>query len=175
MDFKQNYFEIFQLPAEFRIDTELLAERYRQLQRKIHPDRFADASERDRRLSMQWATQINEAYTTLKASLPRAMYLLKLNGVDISNKQNAPVEPAFLMEQMALREDLDSISEGDDAIAQLDDFKAKVREVMARLENEFEANVEKNVDAAEQSVLKMQFMNKLMIAADQLEEKLLDY
>lgn len=175
MDFKQNYFEIFQLPAEFRIDTELLAERYRLLQRKIHPDRFADASERDRRLSMQWATQINEAYTTLKASLPRAAYLLKLNGVDLSNKQNAPVEPAFLMEQMTLREDLDSISEGDDAIAQLDDFKAKVRRVMARLENEFEANIEENVDAAEQSVLKMQFMNKLMIAADQLEEKLLDY
>lgn len=175
MDFKQNYFEIFQLPAEFQIDTELLAERYRQLQRKIHPDRFADASERDRRLSMQWATQINEAYTTLKASLPRAMYLLELNGVDMSNKQNAPVEPAFLMEQITLREDLDSISEGDDAIARLDDFKAKVRGVMARLENEFEANLEKNVDAAEQSVLKMQFMNKLMVAADQLEEKLLDY
>ncbi|MEX0942176.1 MAG: Fe-S protein assembly co-chaperone HscB [Pseudomonadales bacterium] len=175
MDFKQNYYEIFQLPAEFRIDTELLAQRYRQLQRKIHPDKYVDASEQDRRMSMQWATQVNEAYTTLKSSLPRAMYLLKLNGIDMGEKQNAPVEPAFLMEQIELREDLESIAEHEDALSQLDEFKAKVREVMERLESEFEVNIEKDLHAAEQSVLKMQFMNKLMIAAEQLEEKLLDY
>lgn len=175
MDFKQNYFEIFQLPQQFQVDQELLADRYRQLQRSVHPDKYAGASDRDRRLSMQWTTQINEAYSALKSPLPRAIYLLKLAGIDMAGRENAQVEPSFLMEQISLREDLDDIEEDDEALPKLDDFKARVSEVMASLEEEFTTEIERDTEGAAQVVLKMQFMNKLMHAANQLEEKLLDY
>ena len=175
MDFKQNYFEIFQLPAEFLIDTDELADRYRQLQRSIHPDKFAGASDRDRRMSMQWTTKVNEAYATLKKSLPRAIYLLKLNGVDMADKQNAPVDPSFLMQQMMLREALDEIGEDEEALTQLGEFRLKADEVLSSLEAEFDDSIATDIENAVQTVLKMQYMSKLILAADQLEEKLLDY
>jgi molecular chaperone HscB len=36
------------------------------MQGQVHPDRHAHLPETERRLSMQWATQVNEAYRTLK-------------------------------------------------------------------------------------------------------------
>ena len=45
---------------------------------------FAHAGDAERRLSMQWATQVNEAYQTLKNPLERAQYLLHLAGHDIA-------------------------------------------------------------------------------------------
>ncbi|MCB1692412.1 MAG: Fe-S protein assembly co-chaperone HscB [Pseudomonadales bacterium] len=175
MDFKQNYFEIFQLPVAFDVDLTTLGDRYRKAQGSVHPDKFAGASERDKRLSVQWATRINEAYGTLKSPLSRAVYLLTLSGVDMSAKANAPVDPGFLMEQMELREDLDAIEEGDDALERLDVFKRRVDEILAGLEQEFASTWQNDLDAAEQSVLKMQFITKLRDAAEHLEEKLLDY
>ncbi|HXK57292.1 MAG TPA: hypothetical protein PLZ16_11665 [Gammaproteobacteria bacterium] len=53
LDFSKNYFELFGLPVGYIIDKVQLAERYRELQRVVHPDRFANASEQEKRLSMQ--------------------------------------------------------------------------------------------------------------------------
>ena len=88
MDFNQNYFEIFQLPVSFDLDEDQLAARHRQLQSTVHPDKFVGATDHEKRLSLQWATQINSAYDTLRAPLPRAIYLLALKDVN-SNAQTA--------------------------------------------------------------------------------------
>jgi len=58
----QNYFELFSLPQQYALERAELDTRYRDLQRTVHPDRYASASDRERRLSMQQATHINEAY-----------------------------------------------------------------------------------------------------------------
>ena len=52
MDLTQNHFELFGLPVAFYIDAQKLEERYRELQRTLHPDRYANAGERERRLSV---------------------------------------------------------------------------------------------------------------------------
>ncbi|MES9845310.1 MAG: Fe-S protein assembly co-chaperone HscB, partial [Candidatus Sedimenticola sp. 6PFRAG5] len=83
LDFSKNYFELFGLPAGYIIDAEQLSGRYRELQRVVHPDRYANASDQERRLSMQGATRINEAFDTLKDPIQRARYLLSLNGIDV--------------------------------------------------------------------------------------------
>ena len=65
MDTIPSHFEIFDLPSSFEVDVDLLERRYRDLQRSVHPDRFANAGERERLRSVQQATLINEAYRTL--------------------------------------------------------------------------------------------------------------
>ena len=64
MALTQNHFELFGLPVAFDVDVHQLAERYRQLQRASHPDRYANASDRERRLSIQHAAQVNDAFQT---------------------------------------------------------------------------------------------------------------
>ena len=53
LDFSKNYFALFELPEHYDLDTADLAERYRELQRVVHPDRYANASEQERRLAVQ--------------------------------------------------------------------------------------------------------------------------
>jgi len=115
MNLNQNHFELFKLPRQFAVDAAVLDARYRELQREVHPDRFATASDAERRLSMQMATQVNEAYRTLKAPLPRARYLLELAGVDIEAETNTAMPADFLMEQMEWREGLEEAGRLGDA------------------------------------------------------------
>jgi molecular chaperone HscB len=61
-----NYFDVFNLPIQFDVDMDKLSAHYRELQRTIHPDKYVNASDRDRRLAIEKATQINDAFETLK-------------------------------------------------------------------------------------------------------------
>ena len=72
-DFSQDYFSLFGLPRAYRIDAATLDRAYHALQGRVHPDRHAHLPETERRLSMQWATQVNEAYRTLKTPLLRKL------------------------------------------------------------------------------------------------------
>jgi molecular chaperone HscB len=104
MDPRTDHFSLFGLNRAFRLVLSDLDSRYRDIQAQVHPDRFANASDAERRLSMQWATHANEAYQTLKKPLERAKYLLHLAGHDIQAENNTAMPTDFLMEQMEWRE-----------------------------------------------------------------------
>lgn len=173
MDFKQNYFEIFGLPVTFQVDINLLADRYLEMQKEVHPDNFSSSTDQEKRLSMQWATVVNTANETLRSPLRRAIYLLDLHGRKIA--ANPVLPPAFLMQQIELRERLEEIEEATNALEELDEFKADLQQSMKTVEQDFDKAFGVDNLAAEQAVYGLQFMNKLLVAANQLEEKLLDY
>ena len=47
------HFALFDLQPAFRLDLDQLAARYRELARSVHPDRFADADEREQRAALE--------------------------------------------------------------------------------------------------------------------------
>jgi len=122
----QNHFELFQLPARFEVDTNALDAAYREVQGRVHPDRFVNATDAEKRVAMQWATRANEAYQTLKNPQKRAQYLIELNGVDLQTESNTAMPMAFLMQQMEWREALGDARAAKDASA-LDALDAQVR------------------------------------------------
>jgi molecular chaperone HscB len=102
----QNHFELFQLAQRFEIDAAALDTAYREVQGRVHPDRFASAPDAERRVAMQWATRANEAYQVLRNPFKRAAYLCELNGVDLEVESNTAMPRDFLMLQMEWREQL---------------------------------------------------------------------
>jgi molecular chaperone HscB len=103
----KNHFELFQMPVKFEIDAQQLDAAYREIQGRVHPDKFVTATDAEKRVAMQWATRANEAYQTLKNPLKRAMYLCEMNGVDLATESNTNMPTAFLMQQIEWREALD--------------------------------------------------------------------
>ena len=89
-------FAVLGLPVGFELEVPLLEERYRALSRKLHPDRFARASSRERRFSLEQTTILNDAYRTLKDPVRRAEHVLRLHGVDASGEPGprVPGQPA---------------------------------------------------------------------------------
>lgn len=142
MNLSENHFELFGLPARFRLDQAKLDSRYRELQREVHPDRFAAAPESEQRVSMQLSTRVNEAYQTLKSPLGRAGYLLQLQGFDPEFETNTAMPAGFLGEQLELREALEEAVEAGDArrLATLSDRLRRQRDsLLAKLETELDA------------------------------------
>lgn len=55
------HYALFDLQPSFRLDLDKLATRYRELAREVHPDRFADASEREQRIALEKSAALNDA------------------------------------------------------------------------------------------------------------------
>ena len=49
----QNHFALFNLPAEFALDSVQLDAAYREVQNKVHPDKFVSAPDAEKRVAMQ--------------------------------------------------------------------------------------------------------------------------
>ncbi len=110
----ENHFALFQMTPAFALDMAALDAAYRELQGRVHPDKFAAATDAEKRVAMQWATRANEAYQTLKNPLKRAAYLCELNGIDLGIESNTAMAPAFLMQQMTWREALENARDSRD-------------------------------------------------------------
>ena len=177
-DLSSNFFELFELPRSFSVDTDLLAKRYRELQRVVHPDRFASASDQEKRLSMQQATRLNEACQVLKDPLLRARYLLELSGVQWDDEQSTVTDSAFLMEQMVLRETLSEVRGKSDPLMEvgnfLDDVMSRIRVMTHCLEQQFQEENQDHLLQAKETVRKLQFLHKLKDEAEAVEADLED-
>jgi len=141
------------------VDPAALERGYREIQSRIHPDRFAASGEAERRASMQWTTRVNEAYRTLRSPVQRAKYLLELNGVDVAFETNTQMPTEFLMRQLELRE----------ALAQAKDPAAldRLREDVAREQASLVDRIGELIDtrqafeAAAGEVRKLMFLQRL--------------
>jgi molecular chaperone HscB len=87
-----------------KLDEAELDASFRALSRKLHPDRFAKASSRERRFSLEQTTLLNDAYRTLKDPARRAEHLLQLRGVKPMDDFKMP--PDFLEQALEDREQL---------------------------------------------------------------------
>ena len=161
-DFQQNYFQLFRLPESFRLDGARLEQQYHELQTQVHPDRFAHLPEAERRLSMQWATRVNEAYQTLRSPIGRARYLLSLRGVDTQEESNTAMPMDFLVQQMEWREAMEEARRAQD-MGELEQMEARVRQETQALHELLAARIddERNYHAAAEGVRKLKFLEKL--------------
>jgi molecular chaperone HscB len=158
----QNHFELFGLAPAFALEAEALERSYRDIQSKVHPDRFAHAGDAERRASLQWTTRVNEAYRTLKDPVQRAKHLLELRGVDVAFETNTAMPADFLVQQMALRESLEEAVEAKDA-ASLDSLRKGLIEEKRRLEKQLGESIDAKNDYAGAAglVRKLMFLHKL--------------
>ncbi|CAH8221469.1 co-chaperone HscB [Vibrio aestuarianus] len=169
-----NYFELFGLPSQFALDGSLLSSQFLALQKRFHPDNFATASERDRLLAVQKASQINDAYQVLKAPITRAEYLLAENGIELRGEHQTLQDPMFLMEQMELREELEDIASHPEAESALFDFESKVSKMYKQHLTLVEQQLNENQwSTAADTVRKLKFIAKLKHEIERVEERLL--
>ncbi|MFS2003741.1 Fe-S protein assembly co-chaperone HscB [Duganella sp. CT11-25] len=156
----QNHFELFNLPQQFAVDAGALDSAYRDVQSRVHPDKFVNATDAEKRVAMQWATRANEAYQTLKNPQKRAQYLCELNGVDLQTESNTSMPMAFLMQQMEWREELGDARAGkdSDALEALDkQLRGARKEQLAQIEQQINAD---DFHAAAQGVRALMFLEK---------------
>ncbi len=173
-----NYFQLFDIENSFDIDLQNLSSSYQALQKAVHPDKYAHASEQEQRIAVQKSAQINDAYQTLKNPLLRAEYILVERGVDMPNEQSSFSDTSFLMHQMELREMLEEIKFASDIDAALFEAQQVLATEFQQLSKTMQAQISENSEASNISACdnlrKLKFYQKLNVEVDRLEDSLLN-
>jgi len=175
IDFSQDYFALFGLPARYRFDLGSLEAAYRALQSEVHPDRFAAAHEAERRLALQSSARVNEAYRALKDPVARAQHLLSLRGIDVFSETETDLPVDFLERQLERREAVAEAKARRDTL-HLEALLAEARADTAALESELGVRLDEAQDfnAARTVVRELRFLHKVIgdieLALGDLEE-----
>ncbi|MCL6269026.1 Fe-S protein assembly co-chaperone HscB [Sansalvadorimonas sp. 2012CJ34-2] len=178
IDLTASYFELFGMEAGYDINRDAIQDRYLDLQRIVHPDRFAGLGERGQRLAVQYAAFVNEAYQTLCSPLKRALYLLEHSGHPVDIEKNTVMDTGFLMQQLELREELGEVRESCDPESAIEAVLEHAEELMTSLQLGFvtcwKSGTADDLEKAADFARKMHFAEKLISEAEELEEQLFD-
>lgn len=150
-----NYFELYGLPVTFTPDAVTVKNKFYELSRTYHPDRFtlADAAKQVEALKM--SSDNNEAYKILKDPYATMGYVLKLHEVlEDEEKYNLP--PAFLMEMMDLNEALSDYEMDDTQSGLYDNAKTMLESHLRAWEQETGPLTEKYDKGSQSAGLLMQ-------------------
>ena len=137
-------FELFGLPERFAQDVAAIDARWKELQREVHPDKFAAQGASAQRVAMQWSVRVNEAYQRLRDPLKRAAYLCERRGAPIDAESNTAMPSEFLIQQMAWREELEEAQSESD----LDRVNAELAKARADTLGHIETLLDTTGDAA---------------------------
>ena len=167
MKLEHNFFILLGQDQHFTVDHAALKKRFRALQREYHPDRYITKTPQEQRLAVQFSAHLNTAFAVLDNPVKRAMHLLELCGVDIDHQNSTIKEPAFLMQQMEIREDLDD-ARADSNLPALEALFNQVNSQFQSCQQSFSQLFEStqleatnNEQSLRDTVGKMQFYEKL--------------
>jgi molecular chaperone HscB len=89
-----DYFTFFGLPRKLNLDVANLEREFYALSRKLHPDLYARADQKELAWSLEQSSMLNDGYRALKDDIKRTEYLLRLEGVELEEQSKAATEKA---------------------------------------------------------------------------------
>jgi molecular chaperone HscB len=100
-----NYFEIFGLPIQLKVDKAELPKKFFELSRKFHPDFYANATPSEQQRALEITANLNKAFKTFQNSDDTIKYALQLKGL-LEEEEKYQLQPDFLMEVLEINEKL---------------------------------------------------------------------
>lgn len=159
-----NFFELLGVPTRFEIDTTDLASRYKALQRKWHPDKYAQADHAAQSTALDMSSRLNEAYLVLRTPHRRAEHLLTISRKDSYAFDDEHVEPEFLTWVMTFRERIDEAAANPVALRALrSEAEEAMSECLALLSKAFKEN---QFDVAAHQTARLKYFRRIMYALD---------
>ncbi|KVH90563.1 uncharacterized protein LOC112521270 [Cynara cardunculus var. scolymus] len=157
VDHSIDYFRIFGLDRKFDIEDGSLEGKYKDWQKKLHPDLVHTKSEEEREYAAEQSARVIDAYGTLRKPLSRAIYIMRLEGVEVDEEQTVS-EPELLGEIMEIRE---AVEEATDSQA-LNQIQSQMEEKLRRWSDSF-ANAfrSKKYDEALRSIQRITYYHRV--------------
>ena len=105
-----NYFELFEIPVQLKVDKATLPRKFFELSRKYHPDFFVNGTEEEKTLALERSAMLNKAFKTFQNPDETIKYILQLKGL-LEEEEKYKLPPDFLMEVLEINEELMEIGE----------------------------------------------------------------
>ncbi len=132
-----NYFELFEIPVQLKVNTAALSKKFFALSKQFHPDYFANESSDMQNEMLEKSALLNKAWKTFQSTDATIKYVLEQKGL-LEEEEKYDLPPSFLMEIMEINELLmDSDEPG---------TKEEIKFSITNLENEIYAPVKETVE-----------------------------
>ena len=100
-----NYFEIFGIPIQLKVDKKELPKKFFELSRKFHPDFYANTTPSEQNRALEITASLNKAFKTFQNPDDTIKYVLQLKGL-LEEEEKYQLPPDFLMEVLEINEKL---------------------------------------------------------------------
>ena len=100
-----NYFELFEIPVQLKVDAKSLASRFFVLSKKYHPDYFINKGIEAQSDALEKSALLNRAFKTFQSPDETIKYVLQLKGL-LEEEEKYELPPGFLMEVLEINERL---------------------------------------------------------------------
>lgn len=155
-----DHFKRLGMERTYDVDVSGLDKLYFELQRSLHPDRFATRTAQEKVYSQSQATALNDAYETLKDPLKRSDYLVHIKGVNVlPDGCNLVNDPSILMEAMEFREKLAASETEADIGAIARDAQSEIEDVVKGISLAFRGD---DIEGACQLTTRLKYLTKLL-------------
>ncbi|PON42075.1 Co-chaperone Hsc [Parasponia andersonii] len=157
VDQSVDYFQIFGLEKKYDIEDQNLDGKYKDWQKKLHPDLVHSKSKKEREYAADQSARVIDAYCTLTKPLSRAIYVLKLEGVNVDEEETIS-ELDLLAEIMEIRE---AVEEAADSQA-LNQIQSEMQEKIKHWSNLFaNAYRDRNFGEAVTAIRRMTYYERV--------------
>ena len=127
----ENYFDLFEVPMQLKVDPNTIRPRFFALSRTYHPDFFVNRPIEEQQEALERTAQLNKAWKIFQQPDELIRYVLELQGAWIPGEKYE-LSPDFLMEVMEINEAMMDIEPGKEGALQ---------QQVARLKEEMTATV----------------------------------
>lgn len=154
-----DFFKLLEVEARFEVNSAELSKKFRALQTKVHPDKFAGKDDdREKQNSIDWSTLLNKAYKTLSAPLPRGEYMLRNQLTDKDEEGKTVRSQVFLTEMMEKNEEVDEADTKSELEKLLEVTDVDINKMLEELRTAFD---NKDFRNAKDILEKMKFLYSL--------------
>jgi len=168
-----DYFDLFGVERAFNVDLKALDASFKNIQRVLHPDKFATLTIPEREASASSSSVVNQAYQALKAPMGRARYLLRLYGYNYLEEgaENTFDDPSLMMEMFEIREKVSECF----ALEQIKEIKAEMEAETEAVCQDMQVHMqagEVGRDELAVSAVRLQYLSKVTEEVEMKEEQL---
>lgn len=165
LDGSVDYFQIFGVERRYDLEGENLEGKYKEWQKKLHPDLVHSKSQKERDFAAEQSARVIDAYRTLSKPLSRAIYLLKLYGEDVDEEQTIS-DPELLAEILEIREAVEEATNSED----LNQILSEMQENLQNWSNAFGHGFQsQNFEEAKMAIRRMTYYSRVI---DEVVKKL---
>jgi molecular chaperone HscB len=106
-----NYFELFDIPVQLKVDKAVLYPKFIALSRKYHPDYFVNDGQQKLAESLEVSATLNKAWKTFQDPDATIKYVLQSKGL-LEEEEKYVLSADFLMKALELNETIMDLSVG---------------------------------------------------------------
>jgi molecular chaperone HscB len=107
----ENYFDLFEIPIQLKVDPSPIRSRFFALSRQFHPDFFVNRSADEQQEALERTAQLNKAWKIFQQPDELIRYVLELHGAWTAGEKYE-LSPDFLMEVMEINESMMDMEAG---------------------------------------------------------------